>query len=182
MSINFVEKDRRRIERTQRQDKRVFWLFLVLVIVALAILAVLLAVQLFFRQQNNQVQAEIERHRRQIILNEDMEADYLVFYHKLETLARILDMRHNHTYEAVWGLSHFEGQQIRVRSIQYDLLSRELRFVLQAYSIFYFQEVLDALARSQVQERYLRVENGLLQRDSDGYYNLTVFLGLQGPQ
>lgn len=176
--INFLEKDRRRVERTQQSDKRAFLLFFVLVIAILGVLAVLLGVKIYHHNKNETLKRNITQIRQQLTDSSDDEAGYLVFYHKLDTLAKVLQVRHDHTGEAVWAINDFEDQNIRVRSVAYDLYAQEIKLVLQAYSIAYFQEVLDALAREQLQERYTRVENQNLSRDVNGFYNLTVSLGL----
>lgn len=177
--INFVEKDRRKIERTQRQDKRAFLVFFLLVITILLVLAVLLGVRIYHTNKNNRIKANIERAKQRLTAENAREAQYLVFYHKLGNLASVLHLRHDHTGEAVWSIGHFEDQVIKVKSVTYDLFAQELKLVLQAYSVFYFQDVLDALAREEVQGRYDRVENLGLTRDANGYYNLTVSLGLK---
>lgn len=177
--INFLAADRRRLEISESRDKKAFLAFFVVAIAVLIIFAVILAVRIYFETQNSGVVTNINRVKAEVNRNADNERDYLVFYNKTHNLTEILELRKKATEEIMWTSRYFEDNDVRVSSVLYDMFAGEFQLVLQSYSVFYFQEILDLIARAELQERFAEVNNLNLIRDVDGAYNLTVSFELK---
>jgi ABC-type antimicrobial peptide transport system permease subunit len=177
--INFLETSRRKVAISERRDKRAFLAFFALTLGVLLVLAVTLVVKIYFNNQNALVLARIEASKKQITANQDREQDFLVFYNKLGNLTETLGRRHDGTELMVWDVDYFTQENVLVRSVVYEMYGKQVELVLRAYSVFYLQDVLDLIAAADFQDRYGKVENYELNRDVEGYYNLTVSLALK---
>jgi cell division protein FtsL len=152
-NVNFLESNRLRSQKKERVDKKTFLIFFLIVILVLVVFAVVLGISIYFDAQNNSVTNDINSVRAQIVANEDNERDYLVFYHKVTTLTEIIERRREATDLMVWATEYFADGRVLVRSVEYDIFAAEFQLLLQAYSIFYFQEMLDLLANPVLHRR-----------------------------
>lgn len=175
--INFVEHRRKKLNKQQKNDLKIFRIALGIFGVGVAIFLVLLGTNFYlqFRLRGIQDNQDILTQRVQSQI--EVEESILVTIEKLKVLAELFDQRHD-KQSAIEYFSGLFGSDVLIQDINYEADDRILSLRLQSDSVFSLENVFERLAQPEVSETFGQVNKSALSRNDQAMYSVVITLNL----
>lgn len=181
-SINFVRERRKKLNKTQLQDKK--WFRYAAGFLGAVVLVGLLTVagRFFFIAQASTTQKTIDATRAAILANETLEESLVVLIHKVESIGNLLEERKSKE-RAIDFFSEVFGPEALLEKMNYEVTSvgNLLTIKILSRDVFNFESILETVDSSQVRQRYPNIAVGSLDRSADGSYGLEITVSLGTP-
>ncbi|MCB9813653.1 MAG: hypothetical protein H6772_04575 [Pseudomonadales bacterium] len=177
-SINFVGDRRKRLTKTQKQDKKIMGIMINVVIAIFAIFLIVLGLRVFYVFRVKSVKDEQISVKNIILSHESVEKEYIIFAQKLKKLAVFFGKRKD-KQEALVFFSEVFGDEVIVSGIDYSSSDEDVvSFVIKAPNIFVMERVFTTIDSVDVASKYPNITKKNMRRSSTGNYtvDLTVIL------
>lgn len=178
--INFLRDRRKRLSKSQEQDKKLFRFSLIGFSVVIVMALVASGVRFFFIQQQSGLVREQEQFKSVILAQESVERQYLLLAGKVNAVQQIFKLRQdkqaaiNYFYQQL-------GNDIILQEIEYDPLRAEeplLYITVMAPDVFIFEQVQAVVASQEVKQKYPGISAGSIDRQVNGSYTLKLAVPL----
>ncbi len=177
--INFVSHRQRKLNKLEKQDRKLLRFTLIAFSIVLALTAISAGVQLFFNSRLNRLQTRAENLRSSILSNESIEGNFIVLVHKLGSIATLMEHR-TAKQEAVAYFTEAFGDGVLITEINFEGTKQiqVLGLEIVSMDVFTLERVLEQLQSDDVKDRYPNIASSNINRDLDGSYRLTVTVSL----
>lgn len=176
--INFIYERRKQLTQTQLKDQQYFRWSMIGLGVVVGVLLIIIGVRTFFVFEMRKVQDSQATTRQAIQNQEQVEKDYTIFAHKLKALTKLFGQR-KLKQDALVFFGQVFGDAAVVKTIDYSSASTNaLSFSIETASVFTLDRVFSILSQDQVTEVYPTIKKKLLNRGSDGAYELELTVTL----
>jgi hypothetical protein len=177
-SINFVGDRRKRLTKTQKQDKKVMEIMTNVLVGVFVVFLIVLGLKMFYVFRVKNVKDEQKDVRRIILSHEEVEKEYIIFAQKLKKLTVFFGKRKD-KQEALVFFSKVFGDDVIVSGIDYSSADEDVvSFVIKSPNVFVMERVFDTLDSKDVVSKYPDISKSNMSRSSSGNYtvNLSVVL------
>lgn len=179
--INFVRQRVRQLTQAEARDKKIFRILAIVAGVLFLFFGGVFGYKLYLNSELEKVQTAQESYLQLISTQEEQEKSFVVFVHKIRTLAQIFETRQS-KQAAIEYFSQVFGDEVTIARMAYDASSGLLAFSLQAKDVFTLNEVFSVIDSEQTLQSFSSLSKSGLQRSDTGTYQLqvSVLLGDQG--
>ncbi len=177
-SINFVGDRRKRLNKTQKQDKKIMGIMINVLIGVFIIFLIVLGLRLFYIFRVKTVKDQQAGVRNVILSHETIEKEYIIFAQKLKKLSVFFGRRKD-KQEALVFFSKVFGSDVIVSGIDYTSADEDVvSFTIKAPNIFVMERVFNTLEDPKVDSIYPNITKSGMNRSGSGNYtvNLAVVL------
>ncbi len=176
--INFLAKNKAQLEARNKSDRQSFLFISVLGSITVVFFLTLLGIQIYYRQQIEQVQKNIDAVTNQLNLDESVTATYLTFHSKLAKLEELIAQRNAGTQALRDMYLHFTTENTAVKNTTYDYYTKNVELTLSCNSVFALSQLVSLIQDSAFREKYQKIEMLSLRRSNNGNYTLEVSIEL----
>ena len=177
-SINFVGDRRKRLTKSQKQDKKIMGIMINVLVGVFIIFLIVLSLRFFYVFRVKTVKDEQTDVRNVILSHESVEKEYIIFAQKLKKLSVFFGKRKD-KQEALFFFSKIFGDDVIVSGIDYSSSDEDVvSFTIKAPHVFVMERVFNILETSEVTSKYPNIAKSNMRRSSSGNYtiNLAVIL------
>lgn len=178
--INFLNERRKKLTKQEKSDKNVMMMTSYFLGVVFVILVITEGVSIYLGRQVFDLQAAQEVARSQITSNQTVEKSFVIFVHKLSSLARIYQDRQDKKAVIQYFGSAFDSS-VSIQEISFDQAQKLLTFHLQSTDVFAMQKVFQLFNSSDFRSKFQSVSLSNLSRASDGSYIVVITVSTNKP-
>jgi len=174
--INFLQKNKRQLEKRTKDDQRSFRLVVFLSIFVVAIFLALLLIANYYQTQIKAVERQRTEIENNILQGDQRTKAYLIFYSKLQKLIELIEKRNGGTQALVSTYQYFTTLETAVINSVYDYQAQTVELTVSANSVFSLPKLMSLIQSSAFQTLYQNVEILSLNRLDNGTYSLKILL------
>lgn len=174
--INFLQQNKRQLEKRTQDDRRSFRLVVFLSIFVVAVFFALLLIANYYQAQIREVEQQRTEIENNILQGDQQTKAYLIFYSKLQKLIELIEKRNGGTQALVSTYQYFTTLETAVIDSIYDYQAQTLELTVGANSVFSLPKLMSLIQSSDFQALYQSVEILSLNRLGNGTYSLKILL------
>jgi len=179
--INFLSDRHKEIVKQELADRKIMLICSIFLGACFGIFVAASAVQLFLSFQLNKTKNIESSLRTQIVGNQTTEKTFVIFVHKLGSLAQIDQDRQDKKVIIQFFNSYF-GSSVSIIGVEFDQNQKLLTLKLQSSSVFELKNVLVKLTDKEVFDKFTSVRPSNLTRSLDGKYQINVTVSTVAPK
>jgi len=177
-SLNFLRQRRHKLAALRQQDKLVLYvlsgIFGVVVVVAIG-----LAVYLFTQKQRfNSLSTSNTQATKALASLATEEAEYLVFFNRLQTLVTIWPTRGSQQ-KTLEFLTDLTLPDVAYQQVTFEQTTRLLQFSVVADDFFAFEKFINVIKEPEIHQRVKSFDVSTVRRNEEGRYVFTVQMVLE---
>ena len=173
-SINFVGDRRKRLNKTQKHDKKIMNIMINVLVAFFIIFLVVIGLRLFYVYKVKSVKDEQKDVRNVILSHEGIEKDYIIFAQKLKKLSVFFGKRKD-KQEALIFFSKVFGEDVIVSGIDYSSAEEDVvSFTIKTPNVFVMERVFNTLDEDTVTSQYPDISKSNMRRSSSGNYTISL--------
>jgi hypothetical protein len=177
-SVNFLRSQSSRREAARRRDKAILFGSGAILGVCVVVTAAVLGWQ--YVEKNAVSTTETAITSQQALINQlaGSEANYLVYTNRLDTLRQVLEARQSKAPGFAF-IQRLLAPQLAFDQIVFDSQARELKFLVQADTIFVLDGFLQTLQTPDIAQRIDRIKLSEIKRNDKGGYSMQTSVVLK---
>lgn len=173
-SINFVGDRRKRLNKTQKQDKKIMNIMINVLVGIFIIFLVVMGLRIFYVFRLKTVKDQQTDVRSVILTHEVVEKEYIIFAQKLKKLSVFFGKRKD-KQEALIFFSEVFGKDVIVSGIDYSSADEDIvSFTIKAPNVFVMERVFKTLEDPKVSLNYPNISKSNMSRSASGNYTLNL--------
>lgn len=173
-SINFVGDRRKRLNKTQKQDKKIMNIMINVLVGIFIIFLIVMALRIFYVFRLKTVKEQQTDVRTVILSHESIEKEYIIFAQKLKKLSVFFGKRKD-KQEALIFFSEVFGKDVIVSGIDYSSADEDVvSFTIKAPNVFVMERVFKTLEDPKVSINYPNISKSNMSRSASGNYTLNL--------
>ncbi|MBU0974591.1 hypothetical protein KKD03_02730 [Patescibacteria group bacterium] len=173
-SINFVGDRRKRLNKTQKQDKKIMNIMINVLVSIFVIFLVVMGLRIFYVFRLKTVKDQQTDVRTFILSHEAIEKEYIVFAQKLKKLSVFFGKRKD-KQEALIFFSKVFGEDVIVSGIDYSSADEDVvSFTIKTPNVFVMERVFKTLEDPKVSLNYPNISKSNMSRSASGNYTLSL--------
>jgi len=176
--INFLSSRTRHKQKQREQDKKLFKISSIVLIVVVSILVVIIGVKLVINLRIKDKNKTIASLKQTIVEKEAVELSYLIFVNKLKAVGEIYASRSD-KQTAMNYFTDLMSDVATITAMNYEEESGGLTLSLDHQNVFFLEKSTTILDSPQVKEVYKNVKKGSLTRADQGNYVLNLAIQLK---
>lgn len=176
--INFLAHRQRQLDKQQEQDLKLLKIAGAVFGIALVVFVFTMGVMIYLRIRVNSLERQVSSLEQSILGQEDIEKSIVLSYEKLEVISKLFETRYD-KQEAISFFSNLFGPNVLIKDIKYDSGEKILSLVVQASSVFEFDDILAKLDQPQVKEKFDHINQNDLRRNADAEYTVMLTMNLK---
>ncbi len=177
-SINFVGDRRKRLNKTQKQDKKIMDIMINVLVGVFIIFLIVMGLRVFYVFRLKTIKDQQTGVRTVILSHETIEKEYIIFAQKLKKLSVFFGKRKD-KQEALIFFSEIFGKDVIVSGIDYSSADEDVvSFTIKAPNVFIMERVFETLEDPKVSINYPNITKSNMSRSSSGNYSLSLSIVL----
>jgi hypothetical protein len=178
--INFLSDRNKAIVKQETEDRKIMMMCAAVLAVCFGIFVITSGIQLYFSFQLSKIKQEETALRAQIVGDQETERNFVVFVHKLASLAQI-DQDRQDKKMIIQFFSTYFGSAISIVGVEFDQNQKLLTLKLESNSIFDLKGVLSRLSEKEVTDKFSSINPSNLTRTQDAKYQVDVTISTVTP-
>jgi hypothetical protein len=179
--INFLNERRKKLTKQESGDRNIMMMTGYFVAIIFIISCVAFGVSFYFDRQVFDLQEAQKVARSQITTNQNVEKSFVIFVHKLSSLANIYQDKQDKKAVIQFFSSAFDPS-ISIQEISFNQPEKLLTFHLQSEDIFAMQKVFSLFNSPDFRVKFQSVNLSNLSRSSDGRYIVVITVSTNKPK
>jgi hypothetical protein len=176
--INFLAERRKDLTKQEKIDKRILEVTGVILGMSFAFFLVVTLFTFYLTNQLRNSQVAQKTARSGISENRDTEESFVIFAHKLSSLAQIYQTRQEKK-KVIDFFSKAFNSDVLLKAINFNETEKVLVLYFQSDDIFAFKQVLELVNSPDVANRFNSLTPSGLVRNADGTYEITLTVSTQ---
>ncbi|MGD9129901.1 MAG: hypothetical protein PVJ09_05435 [Candidatus Woesebacteria bacterium] len=175
--INFLKNRLLVLNKFEKQDKKIFEIALIILIVSSVITAGLLSFRIFLNLKYKNILKTQKKLETEILSHEEIEESFLFFTNKLK-LIKILYEKRIDKQKAINYINNLFGDDVFIEKMTFEKDGSMLILNIRSKSVFSLDKTFSLLESDEVKSQFKSLSKTDLKRRADGAYMMQLTLGL----